>query len=341
MKHMHIGLRIAAIVAAAMLLFTGTVVFPGTKTFAAEKRKKLVGVDVSAWNGKINWAKAQKGGVDFAIIRIGWGDNVKSQDDSTAVYNMQQCEKYNIPYGVYIYSYALTSSDVDSEVAHIIRMSNGHTPELGYWFDMEDADAYKANHKLNPYNHGKTLTNFCLRFLRKMKEKGFDNVGVYANPDYFNNVLSYSKIKKEGMIWLAHWGVNAPGYNCEMWQYSATGRISGGSGNFDMNIIYSDSYLYPYALGGGDGNYKRVSGINLSVGDMDGDGAVTNADLELLKKRLFSEWDYSDLYVATDINEDGTVNLVDLAHLKKLVASSLPAQTEEEADAENDETGSE
>lgn len=314
-------------------------VFPETKTFAAEKRKKLLGVDVSDHNGTINWLKAKNGGVDFAIIRIGWGDNVRSQDDSHALYNMQQCEKYNIPYGVYIYSYALKTSEVDSEVAHMIRMTNGHTPALGYWFDMEDGDAYvdsygiyhpgyKEAHGMNPYKHGKELTNFCVRFLQRMKAKGYENVGVYANPDYFYNVLNYNKIKNEGMIWLAHWGVSAPSsdFPCEMWQYGA-GRIKGITGDVDVNIMYSDSYLYPYAMGGVDGNYQRVSGIKLSSGDMDGDGAETAADLELLKKRLFTEWSYQDSYVAAALNENGTVSLINLARLKRTLALA-EAQTE-------------
>ena len=339
LKQRRFLIRITAVLAAAALLLGGFIVFPETKTFAAEKRKKLVGVDVSDHNGTINWAKVKKGGIDFAIIRIGWGDNVRSQDDAHALYNMQQCEKYNIPYGVYIYSYALKMADVDSEVAHMIRMTNGHTPALGYWFDMEDGDAYydnagiyhpgyKESHGLNPYKNGKTLTNFCVRFLQRMKAKGFENVGVYANPDYFYNVLNYNKIKNEGMIWLAHWGVSTPSsdFPCEMWQY-ALGRIpGGGTMNFDLDIIYSDSYLYPYAMGGVDGNYQRVSGMKLSAGDLDGDGAETAADLALLKKRLFTEWSYQDSYVPSGINSDGTVSLVNLARLKRTLASSNKTQ---------------
>ena len=140
--------------------------------YATAEEGKSVGVDVSAYNGKINWAKAKSEGIEFAIIRIGWGDDLKNQDDDMAAYNMQQCEKYGIPYGVYIYSYALSKREVDSEVEHTIRMIKGHDPQLGIWFDMEDADAYKYNNDFNPYTHGKQLTNFCLRFLRKMKEKG-------------------------------------------------------------------------------------------------------------------------------------------------------------------------
>ncbi len=334
---MRFWIRITAIFAAATLL-AGLFVFPATKTFAAEKRKKLLGVDVSDHNGKIDWAKAKKSGLDFAIIRIGWGDNILSQDDGHARYNMQQCEKYNIPYGVYIYSYALKTADVDSEVAHMIRMTNGFKPALGYWFDMEDGDAYydyvgnyhpgyKEAHGLNPYKYGKTLTNFCVRFLQVMKKKGFENVGVYANPDYFYNVLNYNKIKNEGMIWLAHWGVSAPNadFPCELWQYGS-GRIKGITGDVDVNIMYSDSYLYPYAMGGVDGNYQRVSGIKLSSGDMDGDGAETTEDLALLKKRLFTEWSYRDSYVATDIYDNGTVNLINLARLKRAIAVLESAQ---------------
>ncbi len=250
-KKAIISLLVFAVLAATVI----AVPVGGTKkVFAKDSQGRAVGVDVSNWNGNIDWATAKANGVDFAIIRIGWGDDLYYQDDSTAAYNMQQCEKYGIPYGVYIYSYAISTAEVDSEIAHTVRMIQGHNPTLGIWFDMEDADSYKANHNFNPYTHGSQLTDFCLRYLRGMKAKGYSRVGVYANPDYFNNVLNYSKIKAEGMIWLAMWprltssGSPAyePDYAFDMWQYRSDGVVKGitGNGVVDMNLIYPNSILY-------------------------------------------------------------------------------------------------
>ena len=70
-----------------------------------------------------------------------------------------------------------------------------------------------------------------------MKANGYNNVGVYANPDYFRNVLDYNEIQRNGLVWLAHWGVSAPAYDCNVWQYSSSGSVSGITGNVDMNYL--------------------------------------------------------------------------------------------------------
>ncbi|MBQ1284971.1 MAG: hypothetical protein IIY19_00835, partial [Lachnospiraceae bacterium] len=190
------------------LILSLTIFFAGffrTETRAIDSQGRAVGVDVSAYNGTIDWNKAKANGVDFAIIRIGWGDDgYPNQDDSYAITNMNGCEAAGIPYGVYIYSYAVTEKEVDSEVAHTIRMIQGHNPVLGIWFDMEDADGYKQYRMgFNPYTHGEELTNFCLKYMNAIKAYGYENVGVYANRDYFVNVLDYSQISSNGLIWLA------------------------------------------------------------------------------------------------------------------------------------------
>ena len=91
--------------------------------------------DVSEHQGKINWEKLA-GKIPGAIIRIGYGDDIKSQDDIYAVYNMSECRRLGIPFAVYIYSYAKTAAQVRSEIAHIKRMCNGYEP-VSYWLDLE------------------------------------------------------------------------------------------------------------------------------------------------------------------------------------------------------------
>ena len=81
----------------------------------------MKGIDVSKWNGEINWAKVAASDVDYAIIRCGYGDNYISQDDAYWKKNVEGCEKNNIPYGVYIYSYAETVAQAKSEAAHVLR----------------------------------------------------------------------------------------------------------------------------------------------------------------------------------------------------------------------------
>ncbi len=208
-------------------------------------REYVDGVDVSDHNGYIDWADLKNRGIKFAIIRIGYGNDIEAQDDKMAGYNMQQCEKYGIPYGVYIYSYALNNDDLDSEIRHTYRMIQGRNPVMGIWFDMEDADGYKLRNNMNPYANGNTLTNFCLRFIRGMNARGYYNVGVYANTDYFRNVLNYRAIANEGMVWLAHWGISQPTgeFPSVMWQY---GQENINGMQYDKDRIYYDSSLFDH-----------------------------------------------------------------------------------------------
>jgi GH25 family lysozyme M1 (1,4-beta-N-acetylmuramidase) len=193
------------------------------------------GIDVSYANGKLDWNKLD---VDFAIIRIGYGGDSAKQDDTQAIYNMDECERLGIPYGVYIYSYALNQDNVESEIDHTLRMIKGRKVELGVYFDMEDADGYKRKNGINVYNSRDLLTGFCIKFCEAIERAGY-KAGVYANLDYFKNVLYVNKLVKWS-IWLAQWGVSKPAMTCDMWQYTSDGKFDGVKGRFDMNYLYDE-----------------------------------------------------------------------------------------------------
>ena len=168
-------------------------------------------IDVSSHDGLIDWNRIEEHvGV---IIRIGYGNDIEGQDDKQAIRNMNECERLGIPYGVYIYSYALTSDEVTSEINHTLRMLQGRSPVRGVWFDMEDADGYKESNGLDVYKDGELLTDFCIQFIEAMDKEGY-KTGVYAN------------------------------YNmdCMMWQFGAY-LIDGHE--FDGNIFYAD-YSSPF-----------------------------------------------------------------------------------------------
>lgn len=186
------------------------------------------GIDVSHHQGTIDWAQVKNDGIDFAIIRIGYGSDYSSQDDRTAVYNMNECERLGIPYGVYLYSYAQTTADVDSEVAHTLRMISGRNPVMGVYYDME-----------NYSDHGSATTSdlntFSLRYLQQIKAAGY-KAGLYANKAWLTNVLTDSALDNYD-IWVSQWAdeLTYQGYYI-MWQYTNTGSVSGISGTVDMDI---------------------------------------------------------------------------------------------------------
>lgn len=201
-------------------------------------------IDVSGHDGLIDWDSAKEH-IEGVIICIGYGNDYAYQDDKQAVQNMDECERLGIPYGVYIYSYAMTMQETESEISHTLRMLKGRNPVRGVWFDMEDADEYKKNHGMDVYSEEDRtlLTDICIRFIDEMHSRGYIT-GVYANYDYYKNVLDTNRLSMtEGFnMWLAHWDVEEPDMDCMMWQFGAY-RI--GDHEFDGNIYYAD-YSSPY-----------------------------------------------------------------------------------------------
>ena len=199
-------------------------------------------IDVSSHDGLIDWNRIEEH-IEGVIIRIGYGNDIEGQDDKQAIRNMNECERLGIPYGVYIYSYALTSDEVTSEINHTLRMLQGRSPVRGVWFDMEDADGYKESNGLDVYKDGELLTDFCIQFIEAMDKEGY-TTGVYANYNYYKNVLNLERLANtRGFnMWLAHWGIEEPGMDCMMWQFGAY-LIDGHE--FDGNIFYAD-YSSPF-----------------------------------------------------------------------------------------------
>ena len=128
------------------------------------------GVDISSNNGSVDIAKIKKAGYDFVIIRCGFGEDIKSQDDNRWEENVKKCEAAGMPWGAYFYSYACSESSAKSELAHALRLLKGKKPTLPVAFDMEDADGYKARHGgWNKTNVDRT----CRIFLEGIAKAGY------------------------------------------------------------------------------------------------------------------------------------------------------------------------
>ena len=140
--------------------------------------------DVSEHQGKINWDKLV-GKIPGAIIRIGYGDDIVSQDDVYAHYNMSECRRLGIPFAVYIYSYAQSTAQIHSEIAHTKRMCKGYEP-VGYWLDLEQRNNTAV------WKEGAEL----------WKEAFGDKAGVYSWQ------WGFEKHVKAGSRWICAYGTN-------------------------------------------------------------------------------------------------------------------------------------
>lgn len=242
------------------------------------------GIDVSRHQGTIDWAKV-KDQVDFAIIRCGFGGNYAGQDDSQWKRNVSECEKYGIPYGVYLYSYATTITKVKSEAAHVIRLLKGHRPDMPVFFDLEENCIAKLGNKI--------VLELSKVFCDEITKAGY-LYGTYANKYWFSNYLTdkwYDKYPK----WLAQYSskVTYKG-TYDIWQYTDKAKVSGIKGNVDMNLAYT-SYLQGDANGDGKisasdarlalraaSQLEMLSEVEKYVADVNGDGKVTAADARLI-----------------------------------------------------------
>ena len=153
------------------------------------------GIDISEHNYGINLADYRNG---FVIIRIGYS----TKEDKHWREYLRICEQLHIPYGVYLYSYALNEADAVEEAKFTLNILSQIHPTLGVWFDMEDADGYKQRHA--PWILNKTTISSITRTYLDIVATSGHTVGIYASSSWFSNYIDVPGYPK----WVANWGVN-------------------------------------------------------------------------------------------------------------------------------------
>lgn len=193
----------------------------------------MKGIDVSAWQGAIDWVTV-KDSIDFAIIRAGYGQNIV---DKYADKNVKGCEDNGIPFGLYWFSYAYTADMARKEAQYLLQFIKGHTPLFPLYFDFE-YDSVEYAKKQGVTITTKLLCEMAIAFCEELENAGY-YAGIYANKDYVKRMYG-EDIFKTYDLWYAIWGVSEPGRSVNLWQSSSTGKISGISGNVDINIAFID-----------------------------------------------------------------------------------------------------
>lgn len=197
----------------------------------------LKGMDISKHQGTINWQKVKdEGNVKFVMIRLGFGGDQKNQDDERFEEYVRGAESVGLPWGAYLYSYALDENNAKSEAQHTLRLLKGKHPSLPIAFDMEDADGYKKKHG---FPNVPTLVNICDTFLSTVKAAGYD-VALYASKNWLEVYLNSRALDKYPK-WVAQWNDRCEyGKPFVMWQYTNSGTVAGVNGRVDMNYYYKD-----------------------------------------------------------------------------------------------------
>lgn len=195
----------------------------------------IKGIDVSKWQGNIDWNKVKSDGIEFAILRSSYGRNTTSFKnkgiDEKFERNYKEAKRVGTPVGAYHYCYARNMKEMLEEAEFFLTMLKGKKFEYPIYLDIEDKNQSNINKK--------KLTNMVIAFCEKLEKAGF-YVGIYANKYWLTTKLDYNKLKKYD-IWLAEW-TDKPTWNGNfgLWQYSSKGSVRGISGNVDMNISYKD-----------------------------------------------------------------------------------------------------
>ena len=216
------------------------------------------GVDISSLNGNVSIEKIKDAGYDFVMIRCGYGSDLAVQDDSQFENNVRKCEAAGVPWGAYLYSYAVNTDDAKSEARHVIRLLKNKKPTLPVAFDMEDADGYKARNG-NPGNA--TLVAICKTFLSEIKNAGYYPM-LYSALSWLNGKLNDPSLLDNYDIWVAQWNSTCDyrgSYG--MWQYG--GEVNylesnsiPGVGTVDKDKCYKD---YPTIIKEGGWNNWQPS----------------------------------------------------------------------------------
>ena len=197
------------------------------KYFGGEDMK---GIDVSVHNGKIDWQKVKNAGIDFAILRAGYG-RLASQKDEKFEQNYSSAKAAGIPIGAYWYSYAMSEDEARLEADVFLSIIKGKQFEFPVYYDVEEQKQFAL---------GKEKVSAIMRaFLERVEASGYF-VGLYGSASSLNTHTS-DDIKSRYTIWLAHW-VNQTSYGGAygIWQHSEKGRVDGINGNVDLDIGYKD-----------------------------------------------------------------------------------------------------
>ena len=190
------------------------------------------GVDVSEYQGNIDWDRVKADGISFACMRSTKKDG---SVDKAFERNLTACIERGIDYSCYKYAYAKTHDEARKEAHTVIDLLKGR--KMTIWYDLEDKS-------IAPLGKD-TIEGIAMSFIGECKEAGFD-VGIYCNKNWYDNYIS-QYLKDKFKFWIARYGKNTgyldekykpTGKNVIAWQYTSKGQVNGINGNVDMDVLY-------------------------------------------------------------------------------------------------------
>ncbi|MCI8286556.1 MAG: hypothetical protein HFH89_02620 [Lachnospiraceae bacterium] len=205
------------------------------KKFQKPTANSQVGIDVSKWNGEIDWDRVKNAGVEFAIVRAGYRGSVTGSlvVDPYFTANMRGAAVSGVPVGVYFFTQAVNEVEAVEEASAVLELIREYNLEYPVFIDTEGAGGNGRADGLDV----DTRTLVCEAFCRTIANAGY-TAGVYGSRNWYNNNLHTEQLEQY-CIWLAEYR-SVPLYQgyYQMWQYTSKGSIDGIEGNVDMNVSY-------------------------------------------------------------------------------------------------------
>ena len=199
----------------------------------------MKGIDISEWQENVNYSKLKEQGIEFAIIRLGYGKQI-NQKDSMFETHFEGLKNAGIKVGAYLYSYAYVKEGAKLEAENTLKIIKGKQFDLPIFYDMEESKQALLGKEV--------LTEMANEWCRILKNAGY-KAGVYANLNWFKNYLNPYEIKAEGnYIWLALWNNDEnPNvqFPVDFWQYSSKGKLDGIESFVDLDKCYVKSFQQP------------------------------------------------------------------------------------------------
>ena len=217
---------------------TGEQVIQGAKynfdsTGALVKGSGTMGIDVSKWNGNINWTAVKNSGVSFVIIRCGYRGSSTGAlvEDPKFKTNIKGATDAGLKVGIYFFSQAITDVEAVEEASMTIDLIKKYKISYPVFLDVEDSGG--RGDKIDSNTRTQVIEAYC----QTLKNSGY-TAGVYANKSWLNNKMNAGALSGY-KIWLAQYNTEVTyGGKYDMWQYSSKGSVNGISGNTDMNLSY-------------------------------------------------------------------------------------------------------
>lgn len=291
------------------------------------------GIDVSRYQGNVDWSKVKASGIDYVIIRAGYrgygdGDIVTDSKYSTYISGAQSA---GLDVGVYFYSQAINRSEGIEEAKFVLSKVKDQKIDYPIYIDMEYAS---SNGRVQRANLSKSqMTDIADGFCKTIEDAGYES-GLYSYKSWLMYNFDMKPLEENYSIWLAHW-TSSTDYtgDYDMWQYTSSGSVNGITGNVDKNVYFVKNKVTTTTA-------PAEPEENFSLGDVTGDGIVDPLDATdiliysatVLAENANGSSDKVNYFtdkqkVDADVNFDGVIDSVDATAVLIYAAHSYIGET--------------